>query len=114
MDELKKIYEIYWERVVYRNEGDVCYDHTVYEGRFLTQETYVYAVRLEHADVATLEHKLSKLLNCSHRRLAKLYYYTKTTEYMLIFTEKITPLSQKDLKENFSTKTSLIAKKNAI
>jgi len=43
---LKKIYEIYWDRVVYRNEGDVCYDHAVYEGRFLTQETYVYAVRL--------------------------------------------------------------------
>jgi len=33
---------------------------------------------------------------------------------MLIFTEKITSLSQKDLKEHFSTKTSLIAKKNAI
>ena len=35
--ELRKIYEIYWDKVVYKNEVDVCYDHTVYEGRFLTQ-----------------------------------------------------------------------------
>lgn len=77
---------MFWDRVVYRNEVDVCYDHTVYEGRFLTQDTYVYAVSLGHADVATLEHKLGKLLNCSHRRLAKLYYYTRTPEFMLIFT----------------------------
>ena len=71
----------------------------------------MYAVRLEHADIGTLEYKLGRLLNCSHRRLAKLYYYTKTADHMLIFTEKIAPLSFKDLKTHFAPATALATKK---
>lgn len=37
LEELNKIYEVYWDRVVYKIEDDVCYEHFVLQGKFLDQ-----------------------------------------------------------------------------
>lgn len=80
------MYEVYWDKVIYQVAGDQWYEHVVFEGMFLNQPANVYAVRLEGTDVITLEHKLNTLLNFSHISLCKLYYYTKNSEFLLIFT----------------------------
>ncbi len=98
-EELKKMYEVYWDKIAYRVCGDQWYEHIVYEGKFLNQSTFVYAIRQEGTDIVSLEHKLNILLNFSHKGLAKLYYYTKNAEYLLVFTEKVPLLSDQKLPE---------------
>ena len=73
------MYEVYWDKIAYTVCGDQWYEHIVYEGKFLNQSTFVYAVRQEGTDIISLEHKLNILLNFSHKGLAKLYYYTKNS-----------------------------------
>ncbi len=31
------MYEVYWDKVVYMCDDQISYQHTVYEGRFLSQ-----------------------------------------------------------------------------
>lgn len=46
MEELKKMYEVYWDKVIYQVAGDQWLEHFVFEGKFLNQSAMVYAVRL--------------------------------------------------------------------
>lgn len=80
----------------------------------MNQATYVYAVRQEGTDIVSLEHKLNTLLNFSHKGLAKLYYYTKNSEYLLIFTEKTTLLSMQVLPDFLGFEIANAAKKAII
>ena len=101
------MFEVYWERIMYTRADKVCFEHTVYEGRFLSEEVYVYCVRLKGANVKSLKCQLDILLNCSHQRLNKLYYYTLNADNLLIFTEKIHSLSSLDLKSHLDKKVCL-------
>lgn len=85
-----------------------------FKANFSNQPSAVYAVRLEGTDVVSLEHKLNILLNFSHLGLCKLYYYTKNSEFLLIFTEKIEPINLKKLPEHFQAPISASMKKSVI
>lgn len=87
----------------------------MFEGRFLNQDAHVFAVRLEGSDVVSLESKLNLLLKFSHKGLAKLYYYTRNSEFLLIFTEKMTSLAaQANLKTLLDIDVSALKKKHLI
>lgn len=97
-EEMQKMYEVYWDRMLYTSQSKIDrskneYEYLIFEGKFLNQSSIVYAIRTENADVVSIEHQLNILLNCSHQSLCKLYYYTKSSEFLLIFTEKFTPIS---------------------
>ena len=65
------------------NRGNYC----VFEGRFLNQLANVYALPINGNDTISIEHELNSLINCSHRNISKLYYYTQNEDYLLIFSE---------------------------
>ena len=76
------MYEIYWERIIYVEKMS---KFMVFEGRFLNQSAEVYVLPLHGCDIIDIEHKLNLLINCSHRSIAKLYYYTRNEDSLLIF-----------------------------
>lgn len=98
---------MYWNKIVYNSSSDgrnpcTTYDYMIFEGKFLGQETLVYAVRLEGTDILSIEHELNKLINCSFKSICKLYYYTRNTDFLLIITEKVRPITRADPKEIFA------------
>lgn len=42
---------------------------------------------LKGFDLVDIQHKLNILLNCSHKYISKLYYYTINDDSLLIFSE---------------------------
>jgi len=40
---------------------------------------------MDGIDLIHVEHQLNDLLSCSHKGLVKLYYYTKNSQFLLIF-----------------------------
>ena len=40
------MYEVYWDKVAYQVAGSHWNEHVVFEGKFLNQDAYVFAVRL--------------------------------------------------------------------
>ena len=83
--ELKKMYEINWNKLLYMEANR---RYMVFEGRFLAQQAEVYVVPLQGNDIIDIEHQLNLLINCSHRSIAKLYYYTRSEDSLLIFSER--------------------------
>ena len=76
------MYEIYWDKITLNNGK-----YFIFEGRFLNQKADVYALPINGNDIIFIEHQLNFLIKCSHRKVSKLYYYTKNDDYLLIFTE---------------------------
>lgn len=64
--------------------------------------------------MVSLEHKLNTLLNFSHKGISKLYYYTKNTEFLLIFTEKMDPLNTTDVSKALKNQMGFNMKKAVI
>lgn len=62
-------------------------NYFIFNGRFLNQNSWVYALPTAHSDIIHIEHELNILLNSSHKLLSKLYYYTRNEQYLLIFAE---------------------------
>lgn len=81
--ELKKMYEVNWDKILYRNKG-----YFVFEGRFLNQTAEVFMVPLNAGyDIIDIQHKLNILINVSHKSIVKLYYYSRNEDTLLIFCE---------------------------
>lgn len=74
------MYEVNWDKIIFRNHM-----YFVFEGRFLNQNVEVFMLPLTGFDVIDIQHKLNILLNCSHKNISKLYYYTRTDDSLLIF-----------------------------
>ena len=64
-----------------------CRKYFIFEGRFLNQAADVYALPTSGNDIIFIEHQLNLLINCSHKSVSKLFYYTRNDDYLLIFTE---------------------------
>lgn len=78
--ELKKMYEVNWDNILYRNQT-----YFVFEGRFLNQSVEVFMLPLKGFDLIDIQHKLNILINFSHKHMSKLYYYTVNDDSLLIF-----------------------------